>query len=97
MDIELDRKQDVLPRDVALPGVKGMPTVPEHLPGSQEQLTAHRSGPSYRARYILSGHSLSISSVKFSPDGSLLASSGMLASPVAFRPSCSFCLEGSCR
>lgn len=98
MDVELDRKQDVSPSsNVVLTGVDGMPTVPEHLPEPQEQLTEHRSGPSYRGRYILSGHSLSISSVKFSPDGSLLASSGMLASPVACRPSCSFCLEGSRR
>ena len=98
MDVELDQKQDALPSsNVVLTGVEGILTVPEHLPEPQEQLTGHRSGPLYRARYILSGHSLSISSVKFSPDGSLLASSGMSASPVASRPSCSFCLEGSRR
>ncbi|KAK7463759.1 WD domain protein [Stygiomarasmius scandens] len=33
-------------------------------------------GPNFRQKYILSGHSKSISSLKFSPDGSLLASSG---------------------
>jgi COMPASS component SWD3 len=32
-------------------------------------------GPKYRLKYTLSGHSMSISSLKFSPDGSLLASS----------------------
>lgn len=77
MDVELDRKQDVLSSsNVVLTGVEGVPTVSELLPEPQEQLTGHRSGPSYRARYILSGHSLSIASVKFSPDGSLLASCG---------------------
>lgn len=34
--------------------------------------------PDYKLRYIMSGHSMSISSLKFSPDGSLLASSGVL-------------------
>jgi len=33
-------------------------------------------GPNFRQKYILSGHGKSISSLKFSPDGSLLASSG---------------------
>jgi len=35
-----------------------------------------RLRPNYRAKFILSGHTMSISSLKFSPDGSLLASSG---------------------
>lgn len=36
------------------------------------------SGPSpnYQLRAILSGHKLSISAIKFSPDGSMLASAG---------------------
>lgn len=38
--------------------------------------------PKYKLRYTLSGHTMSISSLKFSPDGSILASSGGLASPV---------------
>jgi COMPASS component SWD3 len=35
-------------------------------------------GPRYKIRYSLSGHTMSISSLKFSPDGSKLASSGLL-------------------
>lgn len=31
---------------------------------------------SYRAKYILSGHTMAISSVKFNPTGSVLASAG---------------------
>ena len=33
--------------------------------------------PNYKVQYILSGHTMSISSLKFSPDGSVLASSGV--------------------
>lgn len=35
-------------------------------------------GPSYKAQYVLSGHLRAISSLKFSPDGSTLASAGAL-------------------
>lgn len=33
--------------------------------------------PNYRQRFVISGHTRSISSLKYSPDGSTLASSGM--------------------
>ncbi|KAF8912836.1 WD40-repeat-containing domain protein [Gymnopilus junonius] len=45
-----------------------------------EQAPEHSSSsalkPNYKLRYILSGHRLSISAIKFSPDGSILASAG---------------------
>ena len=36
------------------------------------------SKPNYRLKYTMGGHTMSISSIKFSPDGSTLASAGML-------------------
>ena len=41
-----------------------------------------RLRPNYHAKFILSGHTMSISSLKFSPDGSLLASSGAFIASV---------------
>ena len=45
--------------------------------------------PNYQPHLILSGHSRSISSVKFSPDGSMLASCGEFSS---MRAPCSECV-----
>ena len=36
----------------------------------------HDGTPDYKTKYILSGHARSISAIKFSPDGTMLASCG---------------------
>lgn len=64
----------------------GQKTIPGHLPNGQMQakpddvpdatMKNDRSRPQYALKYILSGHTRSISSIKFSPDGTMLASSG---------------------
>lgn len=55
-----------------------------HLPNGRMQSTPvsdapmpkkDRSRPQYAVKYILSGHTMAISSLKFSPDGTMLASS----------------------
>lgn len=51
-------------------------TSPAPEPDSKASVGAK---PNYKLQYTLSGHSLSISSLKFSPSGAILASSGVFA------------------
>ncbi|KIJ21594.1 hypothetical protein PAXINDRAFT_95140, partial [Paxillus involutus ATCC 200175] len=65
---------DRTPQDVPSPPVvNGM-----SAEGPVEEQETLRPKPTYRAKFILSGHAMAISSLKFSPDGTLLASSGAL-------------------
>jgi len=79
--------------------VQSHPAVPPPLPSAQIQ-AAPRERPNYRLRHTLRGHTQSVSAVKFSPDGNLLASCGtfeclsflyveLLTSCDMFRDTCS--------
>lgn len=63
------------------PSLPVPPSPPQTHPVTPES-PHHPLTPNYKLRYTLGGHTMSISSLKFSPDGSMLASSGGFASPV---------------
>jgi WD40 repeat protein len=50
---------------------------PEEVTSSESEAFNFESTGRYECRLILSGHTLSISALKFSPDGTMLASSGL--------------------
>lgn len=44
----------------------------------EDNLQQTQQRPNYEPRFMLSGHTMSVSSLKFSPDGAMLASAGEL-------------------
>ena len=59
------------PSPPPLPSVAATPEVSQHVVAHSAEVP-----PDYRTQSILSGHTRSISSVKFNPEGTLLASAG---------------------
>lgn len=64
-------------------GELAMKSIPEQPSPPERNQQTHK--PHFKLKYTLSGHTMSISSLKFSPDGSMLASSGVFASPLSWQ------------
>lgn len=72
--MDLLEKNGTLPMDT-----KEEITLPKQEPGQREQdilASATVTRPIYRTHHTLSGHTMAISAVKFSPNGKVLASAG---------------------
>lgn len=65
---EVMEPNGVVPEDAEMDDIK-----PQRSPSESPLLDAT---PHYRTKYIMSGHARSISAIKFSPDGTMLASCG---------------------
>ena len=61
----------IVPEDASLQAGQESMKVDEDLPNASQS-----SEPVYQVKFIMSGHTRSVSSLKFSPDGTMLASAG---------------------
>ena len=68
-------------QDVLMDGVNENGVAPDNTTPAIPEPQSKR--PNFKTRFILSGHTRSISAVKFSPDGSMLASSGVFSGVVS--------------
>ena len=95
--MEVDSQHEQAPTTFAEENVV-MPSELSHEDTYQNEksMTDGTSRPQYKLRHILSGHTRSIASLKFSPDGSMLASCGVSLC-IRIYEKASFTLEQSCR
>lgn len=95
--MDVDSQHEQAPTAFAQGNASVLPSEPlqEDAYRNEMSLTGGTFKPQYKLRHILSGHTRSIASLKFSPDGSMLASCGVSLC-IQIYEKISFTLEQSC-